>query len=56
MAGGLERDKRGIRAGVRRNGEVIERGDFDLDGVTFPATEVRLGFLDPFAPDPKIEL
>jgi probable AcnD-accessory protein PrpF len=28
-------------------GEVQETGDFDLDGVTFPAAEVRIEFLDP---------
>jgi len=31
------------------NGEVQETGDFELDGVTFPAAEVRLEFLDPAA-------
>ncbi len=30
-------------------GEVQELGDFELDGVTFPAAEVRLEFLDPAA-------
>jgi probable AcnD-accessory protein PrpF len=29
------------------NGEVQEIGDFELDGVTFPAAEVQLEFLDP---------
>ena len=29
------------------NGGVQETGDFDLDGVTFPAAEVQLEFLDP---------
>ena len=29
------------------NGEVQETGDFELDGVTFPAAEIRLEFLDP---------
>ena len=29
------------------NGEVQETGDFDLDGVTFPAAEVKLEFMDP---------
>ncbi|QIY81705.1 2-methylaconitate cis-trans isomerase PrpF [Chromobacterium violaceum] len=29
------------------NGQVQETGDFELDGVTFPAAEVRLEFLDP---------
>ena len=28
-------------------GEVQETGDFELDGVTFPAAEIRLDFLDP---------
>ena len=28
-------------------GEVQETGDFELDGVTFPAAEVRLDFMDP---------
>jgi probable AcnD-accessory protein PrpF len=30
-------------------GEVQETGDFDLDGVTFPAAEVQLEFMDPAA-------
>ena len=29
------------------NGQVQETGDFELDGVTFPAAEVALEFLDP---------
>ncbi len=29
------------------DGEVQETGDFELDGVTFPAAEVQLEFLDP---------
>jgi probable AcnD-accessory protein PrpF len=29
------------------NGSVQETGDFELDGVTFPAAEVQLEFLDP---------
>ncbi len=29
------------------NGEVQETGDFELDGVSFPAAEVQLEFLDP---------
>jgi len=33
------------------NGEVQETGDFELDGVTFPAAEVQLEFLDPAAED-----
>ena len=32
-----------------RDGLVVEEGDFELDGVTFPAAEVRLEFLDPGA-------
>jgi probable AcnD-accessory protein PrpF len=31
------------------DGEVQETGDFELDGVTFPAAEVQLDFLDPAA-------
>ncbi|MGA0824913.1 MAG: PrpF domain-containing protein, partial [Burkholderiaceae bacterium] len=31
------------------NGEVQELGDFELDGVTFPAAEVQLEFMDPAA-------
>lgn len=30
-----------------KNGEVLELGDFQLDGVAFPAAEVQLEFLDP---------
>ena len=30
-----------------RGGEVQETGDFELDGVTFPAAEVRIEFIDP---------
>ncbi|WP_196138198.1 2-methylaconitate cis-trans isomerase PrpF [Aliikangiella sp. G2MR2-5] len=29
------------------NGEVQETGDFELDGVTFPAAEVKVEFVDP---------
>ena len=29
------------------NGEVQETGDFELDGVTFPAAEVQVDFIDP---------
>ena len=32
-------------------GQVQETGDFELDGVTFPAAEVQLEFLDPAADD-----
>ncbi|TEA78486.1 2-methylaconitate cis-trans isomerase PrpF [Allopusillimonas ginsengisoli] len=31
------------------HGEVKETGDFELDGVTFPAAEVQLEFMDPAA-------
>ena len=34
-----------------RDGQVQETGDFELDGVTFPAAEVQLEFLDPAADD-----
>jgi probable AcnD-accessory protein PrpF len=34
------------------NGQVQETGDFELDGVTFPAAEVQLEFLDPAAEGP----
>jgi hypothetical protein len=30
-------------------GEVVETGDFELDGVTFPAAEIKLEFMDPGA-------
>lgn len=30
-----------------RNGQVQETGDFELDGVTFPAAEIILDFIDP---------
>lgn len=33
------------------NGQVQETGDFELDGVTFPAAEVKVDFLDPSASD-----
>jgi 2-methylaconitate isomerase len=29
------------------DGEVVEDGDFEFDGVTFPAAEIRVEFLDP---------
>lgn len=32
------------------NGQVQETGDFELDGVTFPAAEVSIDFLDPSDP------
>ncbi len=34
-----------------RDGEIQEVGDFELDGVTFPAAEIKLEFLDPGADD-----
>ena len=30
-----------------RGGEVVEEGDFVLDGVTFPSAEIRIEFLEP---------
>ena len=33
------------------DGQVQETGDFELDGVTFPAAEVRIEFMDPAADD-----
>ncbi len=33
------------------NGDVQETGDFELDGVTFPAAEVRVEFMDPAGGD-----
>ncbi|MBL4773382.1 MAG: 2-methylaconitate cis-trans isomerase PrpF, partial [Alcanivoracaceae bacterium] len=33
------------------NGEVQETGDFELDGVTFPAAEVKIEFIEPSAGD-----
>jgi len=34
------------------DGAVQETGDFELDGVTFPAAEVQLEFMDPAAEEP----
>ncbi|WP_233855131.1 2-methylaconitate cis-trans isomerase PrpF [Paraburkholderia sp. HD33-4] len=34
-----------------KDGEVVEDGDFELDGVTFPAAEIRIEFLDPGGSD-----
>lgn len=34
------------------DGQVQETGDFELDGVTFPAAEVQLEFMDPAADEP----
>ncbi len=36
------------------NGEVQETGDFELDGVTFPAAEVQVEFMHPAAGDGSI--
>jgi len=30
-----------------QDGAVVEEGDFELDGVTFPAAEIKIEFLDP---------
>ncbi len=30
-----------------QGGQVVEEGDFELDGVTFPAAEIRIEFMDP---------
>ncbi len=30
-----------------KDGEVVEEGDFELDGVTFPAAEIKIEFLEP---------
>jgi probable AcnD-accessory protein PrpF len=38
-----------------KDGEVIEEGDFELDGVAFPAAEVQLEFLDPGADESEGE-
>jgi 2-methylaconitate isomerase len=32
-----------------KDGEVVEEGDFELDGVSFPAAEIPIEFLDPGA-------
>jgi len=34
-----------------RDGEVLEEGEFVLDGVAFPSSEIRLDFLDPAGSD-----
>ena len=36
-------------------GEVLEQGDFELDGVAFPGAEVKLEFIDPAADDGELE-
>ncbi|MCL5049789.1 MAG: putative methylaconitate Delta-isomerase PrpF, partial [Firmicutes bacterium] len=38
-----------------RDGEVQETGDFELDGVTFPAAEITVEFLDPAADEEGAE-
>lgn len=30
-----------------KDGKVVEEGDFELDGVTFPSAEIKIEFLDP---------
>ena len=37
------------------NGAVQETGDFELDGVTFPAAEVQLEFMDPAADEEGLD-
>ena len=39
--------KRIIAHVTMRDGQVVENGDFELDGVTFPAAEIKLEFLEP---------
>ena len=41
--------KRIIAQVPMRDGQVVEEGDFELDGVTFPAAEVPIEFLEPGA-------
>ncbi len=36
------------------NGQVQETGDFELDGVTFPAAEVKIDFIKPTGDDPVL--
>ena len=36
------------------NGEVQETGDFELDGVTFPAAEIQIDFIQPVDPDEAV--
>ncbi len=36
------------------NGEVQETGDFELDGVTFPAAEVKIDFIAPTGDEPVL--
>jgi len=39
--------QKNIQKTIITNGEVQETGDFELDGVTFPAAEVVIEFMDP---------
>ena len=39
--------KRIIARVPMKDGMVVEEGDFELDGVTFPAAEIRIEFLEP---------
>jgi len=36
------------------NGEVQETGDFELDGVAFPAAEIQIDFIQPVDPDEAV--
>jgi 2-methylaconitate cis-trans-isomerase PrpF len=47
LANGLIDPARIPRDGVATDGALQETGDFELDGVTFPAAEVQLEFMDP---------
>lgn len=40
-------DKKIVAHVPMRDGEVLEAGSFELDGVAFPAAEVKIEFLDP---------
>ncbi|NGM87513.1 2-methylaconitate cis-trans isomerase PrpF [Parapusillimonas sp. SGNA-6] len=52
------------QAGIRKkivahvpmqDGQLVEMGDFELDGVAFPAAEIRLDFIDPGADESDTE-
>ena len=47
-------NKRIIAKVPMKDGEVVELGDFELDGVTFPAAEIALDFLDPADSDGNV--
>ncbi len=47
-------NKRIIAKVPMQGGEVVELGDFELDGVTFPAAEIVLDFLDPADSDGSV--